>query len=595
MKKKLQQTNKTKFIAIALLVTGIFFRFYKPELYIFGFDQVQILTNAQEIAKGNLTLIGPRTGPAEMFTGPLVYYITAILLFFVSSPWAIVGMSSVIAGVTGLTIYLLARKYVSTTSAITMLFIWAMSPLFIHFDRIAWNPNLTMLASSLVFFPVVGILNKKKASRFDLILIFLGSFLGFQAHFSGLLLPPLLLLTLIFMRRFSFSTILASGLGLLTSILPTLIFDARNGWLNTRGLLSFVTEKESVGGTLFFDRLSHSIKVTLETTGSLIPFAIEKQTSIYIAVLFLALLFWKLYKKHDDVNIKNVQLALFWIVTIILIFSFYRSNSPEYYFFIYLPAVLLLLSTLFESFAKKIILKFELLALIILVLFFYLLSNFSTIGKGGVLRIGNQLALAQDIASYSKLRSPISQVVYDLQYVDTIGMRYFIENSANLSKIGNAIHIASTSQTNSRYDQFGLWVDPRTNLESNYLTRENLVIETPKTIQLFEDMYLGESFGPHPAFQVAQNDLLTGDILVVVQKIDNPFLPGNETFSELVSLAKNANLESGWKTISHGNYQGYVKNNDSHLLIYIPNEKADTFILLQTSITTHDITPKVLQ
>ena len=61
---------KTHILVAAVIIAGAFFRAYMPEAYIFGFDQVQILTNAEAITNGDLTLIGPRTGPADMFTGP---------------------------------------------------------------------------------------------------------------------------------------------------------------------------------------------------------------------------------------------------------------------------------------------------------------------------------------------------------------------------------------------------------------------------------------------------------------------------------------------------------------------------------------------
>ncbi len=88
-------------IFLGLLLLGVFFRTYQPGWNPFGFDQVQILENAQQIKQGDFTLIGPRTGPGNMFTGPLIYYLTACLMFILPSPWTIVGTSVLIAAASG--------------------------------------------------------------------------------------------------------------------------------------------------------------------------------------------------------------------------------------------------------------------------------------------------------------------------------------------------------------------------------------------------------------------------------------------------------------------------------------------------------------
>ncbi len=556
-----------KLFIVVLLLIGIFFRAYQPGLYTFGFDQVQILTNAELIKQGNMTLIGPRTGPAEMFTGPLIYYITAFFLFFFSSPWALVATSTFIAAITGTVLFILIKKYISLESAIITLIIWTFSPFLIRFDRIAWNPDLTLLASSLVFFPLLNILKKNKPSSLDLVFILIGSFLGFQAHFSGLLLPFLLFLTLVLFKKFSIVTLLSSGLGLIFSILPTIIFDYRHDWLNAKGLISFMSEKETIGGTLFFGRFIHAIQATFEIFGSFTPFELERKVSIYIGILFFAIVLWQFIKKEVK-NYTNTSVALFWILIVTAIFSFYRSNAPEYYFFIFLPALFVFATDLISPLINKKEIKQETLIIIFSVLTIYSISNFDSFAVKNGSRISNQLNIATDIATFSK-RAPVSKVAYDILDVDAIGMRYFINRLVTLSDPGRTVHIVLTEDLNSRYDQYGLWADPRVSNEVRYLVSSNIVLTMPTNISLLQDKTLGTYFGSNEAFQVVADNQLNGDLVVLVKEIGNPFISGNEVFPNIKKNMSPKETESGWKAIDYESYKGYLKEYENYLLVYV--------------------------
>lgn len=585
---------KTHILVVAVIIAGTFFRAYMPEAYVFGFDQVQILTHAEAIKNGDLTLIGPRTGPADMFTGPLVYYITAAFLFVTQSPWAIVGMSTLIAGVTGLAVYFLAKKYVAIQSAAVMLVLWAFSPFLIHFDRIAWNPNLSFFASSLVFFPMMGILKKTSVTKTELLFIALGSFLGFQAHFSGLLLPALLLFVLLVSRQKFILPVLASGAGLLLSIAPTLLFDLKNGGLNTKGLLNFLTEDETIGGTLFFDRVIHSIKVTLQIFGSSTPLQLTRDVSIGLGLVFVAVLIWLFIRNYKKESQLEMTIPFIWISIIVLIFSFYRSNSPEYYFFIFLPAVFVLVADLFIKIANIKVLR-SISIVILVAVFFNTLTNFSKISgaNSSGLRISNQQAMAYDIALYSQ-KQPVSMIAYDILAVDSLGMRYLIDKTVQFSEEGKVVHIAHQDITNEKYGNYGLWVDPRVSTEHNYLLLDTVLLKTPKDITLLEDRSLGSLFGPHQVFKFTTNNTLTGNMLVVVKKIDNPFIVGNETFKQLTENSVADSTLDGWKTVNSDAYVGYMKDYDSFILVLIPGTDTQTALTALGQIEATKLIPGTL-
>ncbi|MCB9812869.1 MAG: glycosyltransferase family 39 protein [Pseudomonadales bacterium] len=585
-------------LVVILILTGTFYRAYMPQLYPFGFDQVQILTNAEDIKNGNLTLIGPRTGPAQMFTGPLVYYITAVFFFFFDSPWSIVGMSTLISAVTGLSIFFLLKKYVSKKSAIIGLLIWTFSPYLIYFDRIAWNPNLSFLASAFIFFPLLGIITEKKSKRIDLFLIFIGSFLGFQAHFSGLLLPVLLVLTLLIYKKFSIKPIIASALGFASSLLPTIIFDAKNGWLNSRGFISFLLEKESVGGTLFYSRFIHSIKAALEILGSLVPYQLERNISVYVGLFILIFVAWFYFKKILN-NGLNTSISFLWISIVVVIFSFYRSNSPEYYFFILLPAMFVFASNFISPLINKIKYPKEIFLLLYFLLAFSTVSNFKAIAGSGSLQISNQLNMALDIARISKT-TPIKEVSYDISSVDSYGMNYFVKRMIDVNSLdrtsqnARVIHVAHAESANDRYGNYGLWIDPRTDEQSNYVTNSDVVLRTTSNFLLYQDKYMGWAYGPHEAYRIVSENGFTGDLLVLVKKIDNPFLPGNDTTQILNKNASEKLLENDWRAINYEEYKGYLKEYELFSLVYISTKLGDEFSLISKDFEALNIRPGIL-
>lgn len=143
-------------VTIFIICFGLFLRTHNWRQYPFNFDQVQIANASTQILLGKPTLIGPRTGPAEMFTGPLIYYLAAVISVFVEDHIAVIIVAVFLSLVTGLTILCLGKFYFGNNEAIILTSLWAFSPFLVHIDRIPWNPNLSVLAAVLVLFPLLG-------------------------------------------------------------------------------------------------------------------------------------------------------------------------------------------------------------------------------------------------------------------------------------------------------------------------------------------------------------------------------------------------------------------------------------------------------
>ncbi len=586
--------KKSQIIFSVLIVVGLLFRSVYPSHYVFGFDQVQILANAEKIAQGDLTLIGPRTGPAEMFTGPLIYYLTAILSFIIPIPWTIVPVSVMIAFMTGVVIFWVTKKYLSTKVGLVALAIWSFSPFLIHFDRITWNPNLTLLASFLTFIPLTSIVKSKKANKTDLIFIFLGSFLGYQAHFSGLFLPALAIGTLIFFKVFNFKVLFTSMLGVALSLLPTFIFDLRNDWLNAHGFLNFLSNKGVVSSTPVLTKFFESLQTSYLNLGRILFFHLNKETVVFAGAGILIFSFGKILmdlfakKASKDTGLQKISLT--WIFLTALIFSFYTQNPPEYYFFISLPAMIMLVACLLLQFSRFNINNL----IIILLLALYMSFKLEAFTNKGHLQLGQQLNIINDIKILS-LENNISDIIYDYKPdIDHIGFQYLIKNQVSFSDNGQKLHIVKNATSSKKYGTFGLWVDPRTKLDANYLSYTNIVIETPLNISLLESRDEERNFNDFQVYFILENNQNLNDKLVIARKITDLFDDNRQVYTGLINSIKHNANTSPWNVIDYLQYQGYVQEQENFLIIYLPENLNKVNLDLLSQIKSFDVTPRVL-
>lgn len=262
------------FVTALAIVGGLLLRAYQPLNTPFAFDQVQIAQAADEIRAGDLTFIGPRTGPAAMFTGPLIYYVAAGFAMILLTPQAVVAAALFFALLTGAFIGWLSTIYLGKKTGLIFTVLWAFSPFIIGLYKIAWNPNIMILAAALIFLPL---LRESRLNWKDSLFILGGAFLGYQAHFSGFLLIPLLVLSLLIrylwrvdsLLRICLNVVIA-GVGLVTSMLPTLLFDYRNDWLNARGFLSLLQNRDQVSDYQIVSRMIEKLLIVLETAGKIV-------------------------------------------------------------------------------------------------------------------------------------------------------------------------------------------------------------------------------------------------------------------------------------------------------------------------------------
>lgn len=414
--------------------------------YPLGFDQVQLLEGAQKIASGNLLFIGPRTGPANMFTGPLIYYITAIASIIITSPFTVIAVSIIISTITFITTYLLLQHYIKDISFhYSYLLLWAVSPFIVYLDRVPWNPNLSFLSSILVFIPLYSIVQNrnKQIDKKDLIFIAIGTFLSYQAHFSGFILIPLIVIFLVIYRQ-KLNLLFAGLAGLTTSLIPTILFDIKNGFMNYHGLLGLLNS-QTQSESNFLNRLFNNIIISIENIGKVIFQGFDSQIYIITGLFILGINILIIINKKN----KQYYWPLIWILSFPVFFAFYSGSVPEYYFAMQLPAILMLYLIVIKSVIKQ----KAILAVIIVLATFNTSLNINKHYRGvQTFGIYNQVQLSKYLHNLSSSQ-PISSINYKISLGDTFGLKYLLSD-ITLNPLGRKINISYQSDTSSYLNNF---------------------------------------------------------------------------------------------------------------------------------------------
>lgn len=429
---------------LILLISGIFLRSLYPMAVSFGFDQVQILESVERIRQGDVTLIGPRTGPADMFTGPLIYYLAVPFVTFFGEVKTVVIVPLVIALITGMCLFGLIGKYIGKKEAWLATFIWAFSPFLISIDRVFWNPNLTLLSSFLLIIPLLKT-NSKQIDRITLLSIGIGSFLSYQAHFSGLLLVAIAFACLFYLKKpLVYSAAIVFSLAV--SVLPTVLFDIRHNFLNLRGLLNLISTKSEFNGLILISDIAHNIYVIIETTGKLFLFGSSTIAITLCGLLLIVAGIW-CYRKN-----KEVRLTLLCLMGIAVSYAFYHGEKPEYYFLIALPFLFYIVLKVLKNVPRM-----NLFFFLFIFAGYSLFMNIRLLSEDTGLSLGN----IQKVQQYLHQQS-VSEVIYDLPMGSEFGMKYFLAKVVH-NETGKIYHVAypdvETNEPTFFVGRIGVWAE----------------------------------------------------------------------------------------------------------------------------------------
>ncbi len=565
------------FITILLLVVifaiGFWLRAMRPDFYPLGFDQIQIVQNAAQIQQHHFVLIGPRTGPAPMFTGPLIYYVAAALMKFSPAPQVLVSTALALYSVTFLVLAGLVWHYLDDKwFAWLLMAIFAFSPFQIQLDRIPWNPNLTVLAAALVFFPLLGKLGKKLLPV-DLLLIMSGCFLGYEAHFSGLLLSVFVgVAWLIFYRRQWWLPLLA-GLATVISLIPTALFDYRHQFMNWHGLLQFFQQSSLSQGSSqsLLHILLSNILISLENLGKMV--AVSAPYYVVLPIGLVLFIFFILNQKQPAKLTPKFWLSTIWIFLLAVIYIFYKGSKPEYYFLLQFPALYYLLVSVLRPFCKK---NWQVLLMVLVIAGCGIFSTTSQLQHNQPpLAIGNQVAAAQLARQYQAQTHSI--IMYDMKGLDGQAMQYLLADlpSGSATTSTQTTHLIypfhNDSPSSESFGQLAVWQDPRTNSQKNYLVRKQIIFVTPLNMTLLENHYVQNFLqAADTRFEVIQNSVKVAELYALDDKANDPIY--NDFMSGFMKNFDRGKLH--WQSVKLNGQSAFVfPAKDVTLILFLSNQQ----------------------
>src|SRR3989344_3601898 len=228
------------YIFLGILLLGAFLRFYNyPYRYSLGEETIRDAVIGIEGARqlqfpltGSFSSLGPFTfGPWYAYQ-LIIFY---LLIPFVYSPWIYLSIISV-AYI--FIMYKIGKILGGNIFAIVLAFLVAISPAQIISATHLTSHNNTNLFAALSIWIFLILLTKNRSKWWSLLLGFIIG-VGMNLHFQmgGLLILPLVL----FIYKRKYTNFIYSGLGVVISFIPMLIFEMNNHWFTTRNLFYYLT------------------------------------------------------------------------------------------------------------------------------------------------------------------------------------------------------------------------------------------------------------------------------------------------------------------------------------------------------------------
>ncbi len=335
---------KSRLVTVLLLSIFLIFaflRFYQIDMRLgFAWDQEQFSTQVRDIVRDHkLTLLGPRvTDENGFFLAP--YFTYLLVPFYMSTnlhPRALIPFLITINTVFFFASYFVIAKLWSSKHALFFLAFWALNPVLIKFDTIAWWPLLIPLGVVCTWYIVE--LNINKPTRF--VSLALGALIGFftNMHFQFIFLGLFVTTTLIFFYQkkllFLSGMLCNIFIGFMSMFLPLLLFDLRHDFLNFHLFLNFFTHQTS--------SLPSDIQWPVVLSNTLAPITSMKGYVSGTACLAFTV-FSASYLSGQRMEKKswNIGVIVLLIGTVIL-FSVYKRRPSEYYFLYLYPFILITL------------------------------------------------------------------------------------------------------------------------------------------------------------------------------------------------------------------------------------------------------------
>ena len=348
---------KNLLIWLFLITIAFFVRFYNYQYFLyFIYDQGRDAIKLFNMVAGDLTLVGPTSGLAGFFLGPLWYYI-GLPGFILSngSPYGISLWYIFLACLSVPVMALISKKLFANSykwQLITFCLL-AFLPASVNGSIFIWNP---LLAIPLIAGTIYSLLQARQ-SRLFLFYAFL--LLGFTLHaefaYAVFIIPVVFLSVPVIRKKLSILDYLISGFALLITFVPQILFEIKNNFIMTKSLSGAILSDES--NISFVKLLSQRPSQLLVSTSDLL-FG-NSTSAMLITILFLLIIIYGCYRSIKN---KSSEWQIISLITVApyIGFMMWRGNYGNFFSYYltphFIPLVLLFsygLKEIYRNCAKE--------------------------------------------------------------------------------------------------------------------------------------------------------------------------------------------------------------------------------------------------
>ena len=267
--KTLQRQLKDPFIIslLVILLAGIFLRFFRFEGFVtfLGDQGRDALIMKRIVTLEHIPGVGAPSSIGHVFLGPFYYYFMApwILLSGLNPIGPAIGVGIFSTLFIGISYFVALDLFKKKTIALFMATAVAFSYILIWLSRFSWNPNLLPLFALLAVYTFIKALEESKLKYFVLSGLFFSFCIQFHyvALASGLCVVGYMLWYLYKTRDLimkSLINIFAMISSFIVGILPLIVFDIRNDFINFKSFLGIFSEDQLVSSSRGIMEIFHT-------------------------------------------------------------------------------------------------------------------------------------------------------------------------------------------------------------------------------------------------------------------------------------------------------------------------------------------------
>jgi len=352
IKREVSSHPKTYNFLALILVLGLFVRVYRLDALLgFYFDQGRDALVVWRLwHEGKPFLIGPVTGLAGIFLGPLYYYIIApFYLLGGGNPVTPAVFLAFLSTIATFFLYLLGWKFHNRTTGLIAVTVGVFSLELVKASRWLANPTPILFTSMLILWSMLKITNqsqksKVKSQKLNLWWIMIALLIGISLQFeaaSAVYYIPIFLVFIIWQRKVlpSKKILLFSSLIFFATLFPQIIFNFRHENLLFNNFLKLIFEEKSF-------RLSfwQVLGVRADYFWSVFYSKIIRDRPLTAGIFSIASFFVLIIEKKSQEVKKSLKLILLFLLTPMIGITLFQGNFGnifDYYLTgYYLPMIL---------------------------------------------------------------------------------------------------------------------------------------------------------------------------------------------------------------------------------------------------------------